>query len=137
MAEMAESPSLVDNAPSAQSPAGNSLDHGGEFLVFPNADDSIKLSEELHVDPKLMRKMERRAERDQLKKERKKEKEEERERRKEQEKEAKERERMFGGRKMSAGLGKLFKRRKSDEIPYPEVNFGISNERQVENAGMF
>ncbi|XP_063959464.1 hemicentin-1-like isoform X2 [Lytechinus pictus] len=131
----AESPPLNTN------PHGNEGDSRGlspEFPVFPNADDSVKLSDDLHVDRKLMRKMERKAEREQEKKARKKEREEERRKQKETEREEKERDKMFGGgRRMSGGIGKIFKKKKSDEIPYPETNFGITTERQVENAGMF
>ncbi|XP_072165913.1 contactin-3-like [Diadema setosum] len=134
--EIGESSTATTNAERPQSTEADLSGPTGEFLVFPNADDSIKLSEELHVDPRLMRKMERKAERDQEKKARKKARQEEKEKEKEREREEKKRERMFGSN-MPGRLSKLFKSGKADEIPYPQSNFAFSTDRQVENAGMF
>ncbi|XP_072048855.1 cell adhesion molecule Dscam2-like [Amphiura filiformis] len=94
-----------------------------DFPVFPNADDTLKLANELQVDSKQMRKMARKAERDQKRKMR-----------------------HEAGQKskkkpsFSDRLGKKFSgksRKKPVLTSYAQGDFMLSTNRQRENAAMF
>ena len=93
-----------------------------DFPVFPNADDTLKLANELQVDSKQMRKMARKAEREQKKKMRQE----------------------AGGRRkkqsFSEKLGKKFSgkgRKKPAQTSYAQGDFMLTTDRQRENAAMF